>query len=100
MGVANAEEEAEDETLEFPFGCQIYFSAFYALDSQRPAAMESLMPIPTNAILIYCREMGMDEEQRQVVGEVVRRMDVEYLKIKNKKGSMGKVKGKPNSRKR
>ena len=57
-----------------------------------PAAFEGLMPIPTSAILIYCREMEIVGEEKCMVLSLVRKMDYEFLKIKNKRkgGKFGK----------
>ena len=80
-----APNEEEEEATQMPVGCEIYFSAFYALDSHRAAAMEGIMPIPTLAIYEYCRLFGVVEPERSLLVETVRKMDLEFLRIKNPK---------------
>lgn len=55
-------------------GLEIYFQAFFDLDTERSHGM-GLTPIPWSAILRYARYQELDEEQTEDLLHYVRAMD-------------------------
>ena len=70
-------------------GLGIYLRAFYELDSCRPVGMGE-GPIPWTAVEDWCRSLGLDEEERDDVHYLVRRLDNAYLKHRESKRPKGK----------
>lgn len=59
-------------------GLEFYWSAFWALDSCRAMGM-SVGPIPWTAIEQWCDAKEVDDEERETVHYLIRRMDIAYL---------------------
>lgn len=60
-------------------GLGIYLRAFYELDSCRPIGMAE-GPIPWVVVDQWCQSLGLDEEEREDVHYLVRRLDNSYLR--------------------
>lgn len=65
-------------------GLGLYLRAFYDLDSCRPVGFGE-GPIPWTAIEEWCRSLELDEEERDDVHYLVRRLDNAYLKHREAK---------------
>lgn len=92
MGVARAEDEEVQEKV-LTAGLEIFIDAFQFLQSSRQPSMgESVLPIPSHAILAYCQTYDWTGEDRYLLVEVLRSLDAEYLKTLNTKTAMGRKK--------
>lgn len=70
-------------------GLELYLEAFFELDSSRPVGF-SLLPIPWGAIVDYCAVYGLDNEQREDMLYLIRRMDNAHIDRLNKKQAVKK----------
>jgi hypothetical protein len=67
-------------------GNELYWTAFWRLDSYRPVGMGGAGKIPWGAIMDYCDRLDLDERQRDTMVLVMSHMDavlLQYLKEKN-----------------
>lgn len=86
-----AEESEDMESQMIPVGTELFFDGFYALQNDRPQSMgESLLPIPSAAINIYCMANELVGDVRLLFVEVVRAMDMAYLEYHDKGRGRGK----------
>lgn len=60
-------------------GLQLYFQAFFDLDAERKHDF-GYASIPRSAIVHYCDELELDEEQRMDMLHHVRHMDRAHIK--------------------
>lgn len=65
-------------------GLELYLRAFYELDSCRSVGMGE-GPIPWTAMEQWATSLGMDEEEREDVHYLVRRLDNAFLEHQAKK---------------
>jgi hypothetical protein len=62
-------------------GLELYYDAFYALDSDRPVGMTEGR-IPRRSIRDYALDYGFSDEQREFLYYAIREMDNERLKVR------------------
>jgi len=65
-------------------GANIYYEAFQELGTCRPVGMGEGQ-IPWTAIRQYAEAYGFEGEEFDILLEIIRAMDGEYLEIRNKK---------------
>ena len=65
---------------ELIMGLELFYDGFRVLHTSRGEGA-----IPWTAMLAYCREYGLDHEQRQIFYELVGEMDAAYLDYRAKK---------------
>lgn len=70
-------------------GLELYLQAFFDLDSERNVGF-SICPIPWGSIVNYAQVYGFDDEQREDLIFLVRRMDVAHIDRLNKKAQARK----------
>ena len=75
-------------------GLEIYYEGFWDLSPDRPLGM-SAGPIPYQSIRYYCKDLGLDEAQSDLMKKMIRKMDICFLEWQEKQASKGrKMKGK------
>lgn len=65
-------------------GLELYFNAWFELDSTRAIGM-GVGPIPWNAIESYCQALELGAEQKAKMHRLVRALDRVYLDKQRKK---------------
>lgn len=70
-------------------GLELYIEAFFDLDSERQVGF-SILPIPWRSIVNYAQVYGFDDEQREDLIFLVRKMDNAHIERLNKKTQNGK----------
>lgn len=66
-------------------GLELYWDGFKSLTTCRNAMYMSEGPIPWTAILAYCNEHDIVDEQREYFFDMISVLDVAYLELKTKK---------------
>jgi len=65
-------------------GLELYLNAFFELDSERQVGF-SVLPIPWRSIVNYAQVYGFDDEQREDLIFLVRKMDNAHIDRLKKK---------------
>lgn len=73
---------------ELAFGLNFYLDAFFDLDAERTHALAPT-PIPRSSIVAYAKEYELDEDEKEDLIYLIRRMDNEHLKKIGKKKANG-----------
>jgi hypothetical protein len=69
-------------------GNELYWTAFWRLDSYRPIVGNGVGKIPWGAIMDYCDRLDLDDRQRETMELVIDEMDKVLLKyLKERKDS-------------
>lgn len=60
-------------------GLELYFDAFMDLSSCRQLGMGGVGPIPWTAMKAYADDFGLDEDAREELYYLMKRMDAAYI---------------------
>lgn len=89
MGQAQTQTSRAEEEEEKPIipGTEVYLDAYSFLQTTRyPSMGEYVLPIPATAILQYCDAYGWTGDDRYILIEVLRALDLAYIDHYNTKG--------------
>ena len=82
-----AQDGEEDQAGELTPGTEVFLDAFSFLQTARQPSMgEALLPIPATAMLAYADAYGWVGQNRFVLIEVLRAVDMAYIDHYNTKG--------------
>jgi hypothetical protein len=60
-------------------GCDIYYQAFWDLDSERQVTGMSIGRIPWSKVILYAEVYGFDKRQTKLLVRVIKALDVTYI---------------------